>query len=95
VVPRQRVHPTIAAIPLFCRINPAKGGNDPTYDSVQRYEVNLNRVLFCLEKGLNIEESSFVTKISKNLVIEYQNIAKGIDQAKREQGDIDFDDLPF
>jgi hypothetical protein len=66
-----------------------------TPESVQRYEVNLNRVLFCLQKGLNIEESSFVTKISKNLVIEYQNIAKEIDEAKRKQGDIDFDDLPF
>jgi len=48
-----------------------------------------------LQKGLNIEESSFVTKISKNLVIEYQNIAKEIDEAKRKQGDIDFDELPF
>lgn len=66
-----------------------------TPEAVHRYEVNLNRILFCLQKGLNIEESSFVTKLSKNLVIEYQNIVKEIDEAKREQGDIDFDEPPF
>ncbi len=64
-------------------------------ESVSRYEINLNRVLFCLEKGLNVKETSFVTKLSKNLVIEYQNIGQEIEQARENQGDIDFDDIPF
>ena len=65
-----------------------------TPEAVQRYEVNLNRVLFCLERGLSVKEASFVTKLSGNLVLEYQNIGQEIDKAK-QQGDIDFDELPF
>ncbi len=64
-------------------------------DAVSRYEVNLNRVLFCLERGLNIQETSFVTRISKDLVVEYQNIGREIEKSKQNQGDIDFDDIPF
>lgn len=63
--------------------------------AVQRYEVALNRILFCLGKGLSIEETSFVTTLSKNLVIEYQNIGKEIETMKENQGEIDFDDLPL
>lgn len=63
-------------------------------EAVSRYEVSFNRVLFCLEKGLSVQETSFVTRLSKNLILQYQNLGQEIDKAK-QQGDIDFDDLPF
>ena len=65
-----------------------------TPEAVQRYEVNLNRVLFCLQRGLSVKEASFVTKLSKNLVIEYQNIGQEIDKAKQQE-EIDLDERPF
>lgn len=64
-------------------------------ESISRYEINLNRVLFCLGKGLNVQDTSFVTKLSKTLVIEYQNLGQEIEKAKENQGEIDFDDIPF
>lgn len=64
-------------------------------EAISRYEINLNRVLFCLEKGLNVKDTSFVTKLSKNLVIEYQHIGQEIEKAKENHGEIDFDDIPF
>lgn len=63
-------------------------------EAISRYEVNLNRVLFCLKKDLSIQETSFVTRISKGLVLEYQGIGQEIDTAKK-QGEIDPDELPF
>jgi hypothetical protein len=39
-------------------------------------------------------EAPFVTKLSKNLVLEYENIGQEIGKAK-QQGDIDFDEIPF
>lgn len=65
-------------------------------EAVQRYEVNLNRVLFCLEKGLNVKQTSFVTRLSENLVIEYQNIVDQIkDATQKQDGHVDYDNLPF
>lgn len=63
-------------------------------EAVSRYEINLNRVLFCLQRGLSVKETSFITKLSNNLVLEYQNIGLEIEKAK-QQGDLDFDELPF
>jgi len=63
--------------------------------AVQRYEVDLNRVLFCLEKGLTVEQASFVTSLSKNLVIEYEDLGKDIKTMKTNQAADKLDDLPF
>jgi hypothetical protein len=63
--------------------------------AVQRYEVDLNRVLFCLGKGLTVDQASFVTALSKNLVVEYDGLGKDIKTMKINRGEIDSDGLPF
>jgi len=45
-----------------------------TPEAVDRYTLNLDRVTFCLEKNLSVEDASFVTGLSKSLVVEYNNL---------------------
>jgi len=68
-----------------------------TPEAVDRYTLNLDRVTFCLEKNLSIEDASFVTGLSKNLVLEYKNLAheiKGFSPNNDFSG-ITEDDIPF
>ena len=42
--------------------------------AVDRYLGDYERVLFCLKKGLSVEETSFITQLSKSLVVEYADL---------------------
>lgn len=67
-------------------------------EAVERYSLNLDRVAFCLGKNLSIEEASFVTGLSKNLILEYQNLDQEIKNTfidNKLPDTIDFDDIPF
>ena len=65
-------------------------------EAVDRYTLNLDRAAFCLEKNLSIEEASFVTGLSKNLIIEYKGLDQEIKSASQNYSDIDdYDDIPF
>ena len=66
-------------------------------EAVDRYTLNLDRVRFCLNKNLTISDASFVTGISKSLIIEYKNLADEIKKAeiKNQSDNIDFDNIPF
>jgi len=63
--------------------------------AVERYEVDLSRVQFCLEKGLTVDQASFVTALSKNLVVEYEDLGKDIKAMKKNREGIDFDEPSF
>jgi hypothetical protein len=67
-------------------------------EAVERYNLNLDRVAFCLGKRLSIEEASFVTGLSKKLIIEYRNLDQEINNSTVDNtltNTIDFDDIPF
>lgn len=67
-------------------------------EAVEWYSLSLDRVAFCLGKNLFIEEASFVTVLSKNLIIEYQNLDQEIKNTfidNKLPDTIDFDDIPF
>ena len=66
--------------------------------AVEQYNLNLDRVAFCLEKNLSVDEASFVTGLSKKLIIEYQILDQEIKNSATENtltNTIDFDDIPF
>ena len=42
--------------------------------AVDRYLGDFDRVRFCLKKGLSVEETSFITQLSKSLVVEYADL---------------------
>ncbi len=42
-----------------------------SHEAVDRYTLNLDRITFCLEKNLSVEDASFVTGLSKSLIIEF------------------------
>lgn len=62
-------------------------------EAVDRYTLDLDRVSFCLGRNLSIEDTSFVTGLSKNLVIEYKNLAQEIKSSSTN--DTDYYDIPF
>jgi len=66
-------------------------------EAVDRYTLDLDRVTFCLKKRLSIEDTSFVTGLSKNLVIEYKNLSEEIENASTIDNPwcIDDNELPF
>jgi hypothetical protein len=67
-------------------------------EAVDRYTLNLDRVSFCLGRNLSPEDTSFVTGLSKNLVIEYRQLAQEIDHASVPNSSLDTlqdDDIPF
>lgn len=68
-----------------------------SHEAVDRYTLDLDRVSFCLEKELSIDDVSFVTGLSKNLVIEYNNLAQEIKHSPPDNNfyDINDDDIPF
>lgn len=66
-----------------------------TPESVTRYTEDLDRVAYCLKIGLSIETTSFVTGLSKNLVLEYQKVNKEIEAMKDGELDEDWGELPF
>jgi hypothetical protein len=43
-------------------------------EAIDRYLSDLERIRFCLEKGLSVDSTAFVTRLSKKLVVEYQGI---------------------
>lgn len=63
-------------------------------EAVDRYTLNLDRVSFCLKKGLSVNETSFVTSIGKNTVIEYQALDEEINSDKYSDL-FNLDNLPF
>lgn len=64
-----------------------------TNEAVDRYTLNLDRVQFCTKIGLSVETASFVTGLSKNLVIEYRDVAEEIEALKSKE---DYEeDIPF
>lgn len=65
-------------------------------EAVDRYTLNLDRVALCLEKNLSIDDTSFVTGLSKNLTIEYKGLDEEIKSVSQNYCDIDeYDDIPF
>lgn len=64
-----------------------------TPEAISRYLTNLERVQFCLKKNLDVNATSFVTAISKKLVLEYKKLSEDIEVMKNE--DEVYDDLPF
>ena len=64
-----------------------------TPEAVTRYTTDLDRVKFCLDKKLSINDISFVTKLSPSLTIEYVNL---VDEINNSQKSMEQDDeLPF
>ena len=51
--------------------------------SVDRYIDDFKRVKFCKEKNMNLNEISFSTKLSINLVNQYDNLLKELDSMKQ------------
>jgi hypothetical protein len=49
--------------------------------AVDRYTLNLDRVAFCLQKNLSVDDASFVTGLSRRLVLEYQGLAQEVKEA--------------
>jgi hypothetical protein len=69
-----------------------------SHEAVERYTLNLDRVTFCLEKNLSIDEASFVTGLSKNLIVEYRNLDQEIKNNFIDNNfsdTLNFDDIPF
>ena len=68
-----------------------------TPEAVDRYTLNLDRVTFCLEKNLSVEDASFVTGLSKNLVLEYKDLSQEIKSSSpnKDFSVITEDDIPF
>ena len=68
-----------------------------TPEAVDRYTLNLDRVTFCLEKNLSVEDASFVTGLSKSLVVEYNNLDQEIKSSSPNDdfSGITEDDIPF
>lgn len=64
-----------------------------TNKSVDRYTLALDRIQFCTKMGLSVEAASFVTGLSKNLVIEYTDLAQEIEAIKSQE--MIEDDVPF
>lgn len=66
-------------------------------EAINKYTLNLDRVTFCLEKNLSIQETSFVTGLSKNLIIEYKNLDQEIKTTSNDNpfDIVDYDDIPF
>lgn len=67
---------------------------DHTHQAVNRYTTDLERVSFCLKKKLSVNETSFVTKLSDSLVLEYVSLIDQIKQQKKEKEKLD-NFLPF
>jgi hypothetical protein len=65
---------------------------DHTPQAITRYTTDLNRVQFCLNKKLSVNDVSFVTNLSPTLTIEYLNLIDEIKQKQKEQFE---EDLPF
>ena len=51
-----------------------KGKTHHSPSAVDRYLGDFDRVRFCLKKGLSVEETSFITQLSKSLVVEYADL---------------------
>jgi len=66
-----------------------------TPESVTRYTQDLDRVAYCLKIGLSVETTSFVTGLSKNLVLEYQQVNKEIEAMKEENLEEHWEEPPF
>lgn len=45
-------------------------------EDVDRYLIDFDRVRFCLKRGMSVRETSFATKMSKSLVLEYEELIK-------------------
>jgi hypothetical protein len=66
---------------------------DHTPQAITRYTTDLDRVHFCLKRKLSIRDTSFVTKLSPKLTLEYVNL---IDDIKQQQKHYENEtDLPF
>lgn len=65
---------------------------DHTPQAITRYTTDLNRVQFCLNKKLSINDVSFVTSLSSTLTIEYVDL---IDEIKQKQKEKFNEELPF
>lgn len=72
---------------------------DHSPEAITRYIKDYKRILACLSKGLTPTDTSFVAKVSKNLVYEYVNlIAENQLDIKEQEGiyaGVDYDNLPF
>lgn len=67
-------------------------------EAVDRYTLNLDRVSFCLDRNLSPEDTSFVTGLSKKLIIEYRQLAQEIHHASVPNSSFSSlkdDDIPF
>lgn len=66
---------------------------DHTPQAITRYTTDLDRVHFCLKRKLSIRDTSFVTKMSPKLTLEYVSL---IDEIKLQQKHYENEtDLPF
>ena len=67
-----------------------------SHEAIDRYTLNLDRVAFCLEKNLSVEDASCVTGLSKNLVLEYRKLAQEVKSASADDYFDNFEDeIPF
>lgn len=66
-----------------------------TPESVTRYTEDLDRVAYCLKLGLALETASFITGLSKNLVLEYQKVNKEIEAMKSSETEKWEEETPF
>ena len=47
-------------------------------NAVDRYTLDFERINFCLKKGLTVDETSFATSLTNNLVVEYIGLIKNL-----------------
>jgi hypothetical protein len=66
---------------------------DHTPQAITRYTTDLDRVHFCLKRKLSIRDTSFVTKMSPKLTLEYVNLIDEINQQQKHYENES--DLPF
>jgi DNA-binding CsgD family transcriptional regulator len=60
---------------------------DHSPEAITRYVKDYKRIYVCLSKGLSIESTAYVAKVSKRLVLEYSNLIEEYNLDKEENRD--------
>lgn len=65
-----------------------------TPEAITRYTTDLERVEFCIQRKMSVDDISFVSQLSRNLILEYVNLIDDINKAKNfpldENGELPF-----
>lgn len=68
--------------------------SDHSPEAITRYTTDLERVQFCLQRKMSVNDISFVSQLSHNLILEYVNLIDEINKAQHSPLN-DNGELPF